>query len=88
MCIRDRAIVAFIAAAVMTLYPVSYTHLDVYKRQLMGIVCDRTNSKYGKFRPWILWTAVPLGITLSLLFTTPNLGPTGQVVYALSLIHI
>lgn len=49
---------------------------------LMGIICDRTNSKYGKFRPWILWTAVPLGITLSLLFTTPNLGPTGKIVYA------
>jgi len=49
---------------------------------LMGIVCDRTNSKYGKFRPWILWTAIPLGITLSMLFTTPNLGPTGKVVYA------
>jgi GPH family glycoside/pentoside/hexuronide:cation symporter len=49
---------------------------------LMGIVCDRTNSKYGKFRPWILWTAIPLGITLSMLFTTPNLGPTGKVIYA------
>jgi len=49
---------------------------------LMGIICDRTNSKYGKFRPWILWTAIPLGITLSLLFTTPNLDPTGKVVYA------
>jgi len=49
---------------------------------LMGIVCDRTNSKYGKFRPWILWTAVPLGITLSLLFTTPNFGYNGKVVYA------
>lgn len=49
---------------------------------LMGIVCDRTNSRYGKFRPWILWTAIPLGVTLSLLFTTPNLGPTGKVVYA------
>jgi GPH family glycoside/pentoside/hexuronide:cation symporter len=49
---------------------------------LMGVVCDRTNSKYGKFRPWILWTAIPLGITLSMLFTTPNLGPTGKVVYA------
>jgi glycoside/pentoside/hexuronide:cation symporter, GPH family len=48
----------------------------------MGIICDRTNSKYGKFRPWILWTAIPLGITLSLLFTTPNLGPTGKIVYA------
>ena len=49
---------------------------------LMGVVCDRTNSKYGKFRPWILWTAIPLGITLSMLFTTPNLGPTGKIIYA------
>jgi glycoside/pentoside/hexuronide:cation symporter, GPH family len=49
---------------------------------IMGIICDRTNSRYGKFRPWILWTAVPLGISLSLLFTTPNLGPTGKIVYA------
>jgi GPH family glycoside/pentoside/hexuronide:cation symporter len=51
---------------------------------LMGIICDRTNSKYGKFRPWILWTAIPLGISLSMLFTTPNLGPTGKIVYAYS----
>ena len=49
---------------------------------IMGIICDRTNSKYGKFRPWILWTAIPLGITLSLLFTSPNLGPTGKIIYA------
>ncbi len=49
---------------------------------LMGIVCDRTNSKYGKFRPWIMWTAIPLGITLSLLFTSPNLSQTGKIVYA------
>ena len=49
---------------------------------IMGILCDRTNSKYGKFRPWILWTAVPLGITLSMLFTTTNFGPTGKIVYA------
>jgi glycoside/pentoside/hexuronide:cation symporter, GPH family len=49
---------------------------------MMGIVCDRTNSKYGKFRPWILWTAIPLGVTLSLLFTTPKFGPSGKVIYA------
>jgi glycoside/pentoside/hexuronide:cation symporter, GPH family len=51
---------------------------------LMGIVCDRTNTKYGKFRPWILWTAIPLGATLSLLFTTPNLSSTGKIIYAYS----
>jgi GPH family glycoside/pentoside/hexuronide:cation symporter len=49
---------------------------------IMGVICDRTNTKYGKFRPWILWTAIPLGITLSLLFTSPNLGPTGKIIYA------
>ncbi|MCB0846322.1 MAG: MFS transporter [Bacteroidetes bacterium] len=49
---------------------------------LMGIVGDRTNTKYGKFRPWILWTAVPLAVTLSLLFTTPDLGSTGKIIYA------
>lgn len=49
---------------------------------IMGIICDRTNSKYGKFRPWILWTALPLGISLSILFTTPDLNPTAKIVYA------
>ena len=49
---------------------------------LMGIVGDRTKSKYGKFRPWILWTAIPMGVILSLLFTAPDLGSTGKIVYA------
>lgn len=49
---------------------------------LMGIIGDRTKSKYGKFRPWILWTAIPLGVILSLLFTSPNLSPMGKIVYA------
>lgn len=39
---------------------------------LMGILGDRTKSKYGKFRPWILWTALPLGIILSLLYVCPE----------------
>lgn len=49
---------------------------------LMGIIGDRTKSKYGKFRPWILWTAVPLAAILSLLFTSPDLGTSGKIVYA------
>ena len=49
---------------------------------LMGIIGDRTKSKYGKFRPWILWTAIPLGVILSLLFTTPDLSDSGKIVYA------
>lgn len=49
---------------------------------LMGILGDKTNSKYGKFRPWILWTAIPLGLILSLLFTTPDFGSSGKIIYA------
>lgn len=48
----------------------------------MGIIGDRTNTRYGKFRPWILWSAIPLGIILSLLFTSPNLSQTGKIIYA------
>jgi len=49
---------------------------------LMGVIGDRTKSKYGKFRPWILWTAVPLGAILALLFTSPDLSSNGKIVYA------
>ena len=49
---------------------------------VMGIVGDRTTSKYGKFRPWILWTAIPLAGILSLLFTSPDLSYTGKIIYA------
>ena len=49
---------------------------------LMGIIGDRTKSKYGKFRPWILWTAIPLAAILSLLFTSPDLSSSGKIIYA------
>ena len=48
----------------------------------MGIIGDRTNTRYGKFRPWILWSAIPLGVILSMLFTSPDLGETGRIIYA------
>ena len=49
---------------------------------LMGILGDNTKSKYGKFRPWILWTAIPLGLILALLFTTPDFNNSGKIIYA------
>lgn len=49
---------------------------------LMGLIADRTNTRWGKFRPWILWTAVPFGIIGVLTFTTPNLTPGGKIIYA------
>jgi glycoside/pentoside/hexuronide:cation symporter, GPH family len=48
----------------------------------MGIVADRTNTKWGKFRPWVLWSAVPFGVIFVLAFTTPDYGGTGKLIYA------
>ena len=50
---------------------------------VMGMIADRTNTRWGKFRPWILWTAIPFGAVALLTFSTPNFGPTGKVAYAL-----
>lgn len=49
---------------------------------IIGAIADRTSSKWGKFRPWILWTAVPLGIAALLAFSTPNFEYKGKVIYA------
>ena len=49
---------------------------------IIGAIADRTNSKWGKFRPWILWTAVPLGVIALLAFSTPNFSYKGKVIYA------
>jgi glycoside/pentoside/hexuronide:cation symporter, GPH family len=49
---------------------------------MMGVLADRTNTRWGKFRPWILWTAVPFGVMGFLTFVTPNLDPAGKLVYA------
>ena len=49
---------------------------------MMGVVADRTKTKWGKFRPWILWTAVPFGIMGFLAFVTPDFTSGGKLVYA------
>lgn len=50
---------------------------------IMGAIADRTNTKWGKFRPWILWTAVPLGIISLLAFSTPDFSDKGKILYAI-----
>jgi glycoside/pentoside/hexuronide:cation symporter, GPH family len=49
---------------------------------LMGLIADRTHTRWGKFRPWILWTAVPFGAVAILAFSTPDLPPGGKAAYA------
>jgi len=49
---------------------------------VMGAIADRTQTRWGKFRPWVLWTAVPFGIISLLAFSTPDFGPGGKIAYA------
>jgi len=48
----------------------------------IGIMADRTETRWGKFRPYLLWMAIPFGIIGVLTFTTPNMGMTGKIIYA------
>src|SRR5579862_2250305 len=47
-----------------------------------GVIADLTSSRWGKFRPWLLWSAIPFGIIGVLTFTTPDFSPTGKLIYA------
>jgi len=49
---------------------------------IIGIMADRTNTKWGKFRPYILWVSVPFGIVGVLTFTSPELSIAGKTIYA------
>ena len=49
---------------------------------IIGALADRTKSRWGKFRPWILYTSIPLGVVALLAFTTPDFSYKGKVIYA------
>ena len=55
---------------------------DAFFDPMMGVMADRTNTRWGKFRPWVLWTSVPWGIAMVLAYTNPGLGITGNLVWA------
>src|ERR1039457_727535 len=48
----------------------------------VGVLGDRTNTKWGKFRPYLLWVAIPFGIIGVLTFTTPSMSTSGKLIYA------
>ena len=69
------------AAAVGTMF-LATRLLDAANDPLMGMVADRTRSKYGKFRPWLLWGIIPY-VTLGIVtFTVPDFSEGGKLIYA------
>jgi GPH family glycoside/pentoside/hexuronide:cation symporter len=69
------------AAQIATMLLVTRTW-DAVADPLMGVIADRTNTRFGKFRPYLLWCAVPMAITGVLTFTRPALTGMGLVAYA------
>lgn len=55
---------------------------DAFTDPVMGMLADRTNTRWGKFRPYILWLAIPYGLGTVLMFTTPDLTDSGKIIYA------
>lgn len=55
---------------------------DAVSDPVMGVIADRTDTKAGKYRPYLLWMALPFAVAGCLLFTTPDFGETGKLVWA------
>ena len=58
---------------------------DVVTDPLMGSLADRTQSRWGTYRPWLIFGAIPYGLIFALLLFTPDLGPTGKRIWAYTL---
>lgn len=55
---------------------------DAVSDPIMGIIADRTSTKWGRYRPYLLWVAVPFAIAGILTFSTPDFSYTGKLIYA------
>lgn len=69
------------AAVVGTMFLVTRVWDSVFD-PIVGVVADRTDTRWGKFRPYLLWLSIPFGGMAILTFYTPALGDTGKIVYA------
>ncbi len=57
--------------------------LDAVSDPVMGWMSDRTRSRWGKFRPYLLFGAIPFGISCVLAYSTPHLGVSGKMIFAM-----
>jgi len=71
-----------ISAAVIGTMFIATRIFDAVNDPVMGMVCDRTKSPHGKFRPWLRWTVIPFAISGIAVFTVPEANAIWQIAYA------
>lgn len=69
------------AAAVGTMFLITKI-IDAVSDPIMGLIADRTNTRWGKFRPYLLWGAIPYGLCGYAMFANPDFSYTGKLIYA------
>ena len=69
------------AAATAAMLGISRS-MDAFFDPVVGMIADRTQTRWGKFRPYLLWFCVPMAIAGVLTFTTPGFGNTGKLIWA------
>ncbi|GAA6376931.1 glycoside-pentoside-hexuronide (GPH):cation symporter [Firmicutes bacterium i23-0019-B6] len=75
--------VAGIAAGVVGTLMLIARLFDGVSDLFMGVIIDKTNTRWGKARPWVLWSAPPLVISLIMIFTVPDISDNGKAIYML-----
>lgn len=56
--------------------------IDAVVDPCIGALVDRTQTRHGRFRPWLLWFAIPFGVSCIITFYVPDVGETGKIIYA------
>lgn len=71
-----------LAPALVGILLLSVRVVDAVTDPIMGAIADRTHSRWGRFRPWLLWVSVPYVLFSVLMFTTPDWSYQSKVIYA------
>lgn len=71
-----------VSAAIVGTVPLLTKILDAFADVGMGVLVDRTKSKYGQARPWLRWMTIPMFVSSAAVFSVPDISPTGKIIYA------